>query len=693
MPSLGYWGAALGDEDLASLGVVTARPVARATLDVETPIGLIAESGGGFSGSPGISGHRLDGQGFGPRFTNAAVTTENADGRATAVWTLEDKIAELAIALTATLHTGSDVLLLSAEVTNVGTCDYTLDRLAPSVELPARAVELLHFTGRWTMEFQPDRHRWETGAWVSENRRGRTSHDRIPALFAGSDGFSETTGEVWGVHLGWSGNATVIAERLSDGRRHVQAGELLFGGEVMIGPGESYRTPVLHGVYSASGLGDASLAFHRFVRSRSHHPGTDRPRPVMLNTWEAVYFDHDHDTLTQLATLAAEVGVERFVLDDGWFVGRNDDTAGLGDWTVDPAKYPNGLGPLVDHVRGLGMEFGLWLEPEMVNPESVLYRTHPEWALEDDRYPRQLGRNQLVLDLANPDAWNYILEHVDRLLSEYEIGYVKWDMNRDLVQPTHDGRAGAHAQTMALYRLIDEIRARYPNLEIESCSSGGARADFEILSRSERIWAADSNDALERQAIQRGFSMLFPPEVMGSHIGPPISHTTSRQHDLGLRTASTFFGHMGIEWNLLNATEADRAEIADSIGLHKKHRTLLHGGDTRRIDHPESSVNIMGVVATDRSEALFSYVRTATMTEAVPAPMRLAGLDPDRRYRITRLPLPGSHRDHSLSPPEWLARLAQGDEVIATGRLLMTAGLQPPILHPESAMILHFGSA
>lgn len=408
----------------------------------------------------------------------------------------------------------------------------------------------------------------------------------------------------------------------------------------------------------------------------------------MLNTWEAVYFDHDHETLTSLATLAAEVGVERFVLDDGWFVGRNDDSAGLGDWTVDPVKYPNGLGPLIDHVKGLGMEFGLWLEPEMVNPNSSLFRNHPEWALHDEGYPRQLGRNQLVLNLAIPDAWKYILDHIDLLLSEYDIGYLKWDMNRDLVQPTHESRAAVRAQTEAVYRLLDEIRARYPTVEIESCSSGGARADFEILSRTERIWTSDSNDALDRQSIQRGFSLLFPPEVMGAHIGPPISHTTGRNHDLGLRSASAFLGHLGIEWNLLNATAEERAALGDLIGLHKAHRPLLHGGEWRRLDHPDPAVNVMGVVSVDQAEAIFVYARVASMTEAVPAPVRFAGLDPDASYRITRLPLPGRDRDNSMAPPPWLA----SEGFVARGGLLMDPGLQPPLLEPESAMIIHLSS-
>ena len=271
-----------------------------------------------------------------------------------------------------------------------------------------------------------------------------------------------------------------------------------------------------------------------------------RPRPVVLNTWEAVYFDHRLDRLTALADTAAELGVERFVLDDGWFRHRRDDTAGLGDWYVDEDVWPDGLHPLVNHVRGLGMEFGLWVEPEMVNPDSDLARAHPEWVREAPPW-----RNQQVLDIAQPDAYAYLLERLDALVSEYAIDFLKWDHNRDLV-------GGAHAQTLAAYRLLDELRERHPALEIESCSSGGSRVDLGILARTDRVWASDTNDALERQAIQRWTQLLLPPELVGSHVGPPRAHTTGRTHDLSFRVATALFGHFGIEWDI-NARDRRRA--------------------------------------------------------------------------------------------------------------------------------------
>ena len=251
-----------------------------------------------------------------------------------------------------------------------------------------------------------------------------------------------------------------------------------------------------------------------------------KPRPVHFNTWEAVYFDHDHTRLRDLAELAARVGAERFVLDDGWFRGRTFDHAGLGDWTADPLRYPQGLDPLIRHVRELGMEFGLWVEPEMVNADSDLFRAHPDWVLGAVGRKQPLGRDQYVLDLTRPEAWAEIYRQLDVLLAGHDIAYLKWDMNRDLTHAVSAGRAATHRQTLAVYGLIDALRAAHPHVEIESCASGGARADYEILRRTERIWPSDCIDPIERQAIQRAFSIFFPPEVSGGARG-----RADRPHD------------------------------------------------------------------------------------------------------------------------------------------------------------------
>ena len=282
-------------------------------------------------------------------------------------------------------------MTVTATLTNTAARRYSLDALTITLPLPAHADELLRFDGRWAREFQPVRSPWTAGSVLSENQRGRTSHERVPLLFAGTHGFGEWSGEVWGVHVAWSANHTMFAERLADGRRYVQGGELLHPGEIVLEPGESYSTPLVVAVYSDGGLTPATWGFHRLVRSGPAHPTT--PRPVLLNTWEAVYFNHDTQRLCELADVAASVGVERFVLDDGWFGSRRDDTSGLGDWWVSPDVYPDGLAPLVDHVTGLGMEFGIWVEPEMVNPDSELL-PRPSRVGAGDRRLRAGARSQ-----------------------------------------------------------------------------------------------------------------------------------------------------------------------------------------------------------------------------------------------------------------------------------------------------------
>ncbi|NQY56525.1 MAG: alpha-galactosidase [Ilumatobacteraceae bacterium] len=674
-PTIRYFGAPLGEVDTTSVIRALERPLVPGGLDVEPPLAIVPEAGGGFFGRPGLLGHRPTGIDHAPQFTVAGVERSDNSLRVDCV----DDVAALRLAITISLD---EALIASVSVHNDGPTRYHLDALTVTLPLPDHVDQLLLFDGRWAREFATRRVDWGEGTHQIDNRRGRTSHEHPPLLFAGQRGFGEWRGDVWGAHLAWSGNHSIRAERLADGRRYVQLGELLQPGEVVLESGESYRTPDVIAVHGY-GLTPASWGFHRTVRRRG--PQRVTPRAVVANTWEAMYFDHDPDAVRALADAAAAVGVERFVLDDGWFGGRRGDTAGLGDWVVSEDVYPDGLAPLIDHVRGLGMEFGIWVEPEMVNTDSELYRAHPDWVLVDQRRAPVLGRNQLVLDITRDDAFAHVLGQLDALLVDHDIAYVKWDMNRPLVAPATSGAPGTRRHTLALYRLFDELRERHPNVEFESCAGGGGRIDLEILRRTERVWASDCIDPLERQAIQRGLSMLLPPEVVGAHIGAPRAHTTQRTSRTSFRTATALFGHLGVECDIGAQTPGEQARIAEAIALYRRFRPLIHAGDVVRFD-TEDSVMAHGAYAADRGEALVSFAQLTRSQQQVPARWLLPGLPFDARYTIRRIDLPGEVLGMAFSQPAWWAA---GEPLVLTGRQLALHGLQPPVLHPETAVLVH----
>ena len=676
VPVIVYWGEPLGSVEPTSIVTALERPLLQGSIGVVAPISVVPEHGSGFQGRPGLTGSRRGGVAWAPRFSGVDVSFVEGG----VVVLARDAVAELSLSTRITLD---EVLTVTCTLTNEGTGRYLLDGMHPTLPLPAHACELLTFDGRWTREFHPVRRQWGSGSWIGENRAGRTSHEHAPLVFAGAPGFGEWHGEVWGVHVAWSGNHSILAECLPDGRRYVQSGELLHPGEVCLEAGESYSTPDIMGTFSSSGLNAAAWGFHRSLRSYSVHP--TRPRPVLLNIWEAVYFDQSTARLQELATDAAALGIERFVVDDGWFGSRRDDRSGLGDWWVSPDVYPEGLAPLISHVRGLGMEFGIWVEPEMVNPDSDLFRAHRDWALVTPGYEPVLGRNQLVLDLARADAFAHVLGQLDALLRDHDIAFVKWDMNRNHVQGSGaSGSAGTRAQTLAFYRLLDELRRRHPSVEFESCASGGARVDHEVLRRAERVWTSDCNDALERQTIQWGASMLIPYALMGAHIGPPRSHTTGRVHSLAFRSLTALFGHLGVEWNVLDLTDDERSQLREVIALHKRFRSLLHTGDAVRfepvLNGQAAASHAYGVYSIDLQEALVAHVQLTTGMSLLPPPLRLPGLAAERSYVVEQVALPG-------------ARVAwPGSGLVLTGAQLAAHGVQLPRQHPESGMLLHLHS-
>jgi alpha-galactosidase len=585
--------------------------------------------------------------------------------------------------ITANLElTAQGILRFSQTLKNTGNGDFALEELTSWLPLPDQIRETLDFTGRWVKERQPQRREIQVGTWAREIREGRSGHDYTIVQLALTKDADYQRGEVYSLGLQWSGNTRHLVEKLSTGRTSIGAGELLLPGEVILQPGETYEAPTVAATYSSEGIDGITDRYYRWLRSRPNHPTNIRPRPLTLNVWEAVYFDHNLEKLIQLADVAKEIGVERFVLDDGWFGSRRNDRSGLGDWVVSKDVWPNGLKPLIEAITARGMEFGLWFEGEMVNPDSDLYRAHPDWILHvPGRIPPE-GRFQQVLDLTNQGAYQHVLGQVDAILSEYNIAYIKWDHNRTLIEAAHLGRAAVSEQTKAIYRLFDELKARHPGLEIESCSSGGGRIDLGMATHVDRFWTSDCNDALERQYIQRYTQFAIPPEMLGSHIGPTHSHTTHRVHSLAFRAITALFGHAGLEWDITECTPEEREILKTWVAYYKANRELLHSGKMVRVEQPDDSSFVHGVVAFDRSKAIFALVTLQAIPIQTPSSLRFEGLDPVARYRVRLVEPAGSAQYVERQLPKWLS----GVEL--TGAALERVGVRPPILAPENAILI-----
>ena len=676
-----YWGKKLGTltaESEASIAAAISKPVFHGGLDVAPGNLILREHSKGWIGHPALRGHR-GGVSVSNSFKVKSAT--QVDQNFSVVF--EDSLAGLQISMSYEL-TPSDILLIDAEIKNIADGDYFLEHFLYWLPLAEQANEVLDFYGHWTKERQPQRRQINYGLTTREGFEGRTGHDYTITQVALSISTGFRHGEAWTLGMAWSGNNIAHVERLVDGHKSIGAGEYLLPGEVILKRGERYKAPRAVATFSDRGLDGVTNNHYTWIRSRSNHITKKKPRPLSLNMWEAVYFDHSEDGIRKIVDKAAEIGVERVVLDDGWFGSRRDDKSGLGDWVVSKDAWPNGFGPMIEYVNSKGIEFGLWFEGEMVNRDSDVYRAHPDWILQEPgRLPVE-GRFQQVLDLTKEGAYNHVLNQVDAVLSENNIAYIKWDHNRQLTDPISDGHPVSRKQTEAIYRLFDELKLRHPGLEIESCASGGGRIDLGMIEHADRFWTSDQNDALERQQIQRWTGLVIPPEFLGTHVGPTVGHQMHRTHSISFRVLNALFGHAGIEWNICDADEGELQVLKNYISFYKKHRDVLHSGAVVRSDEILGNAYLYGTVSQDKQEAIFTYMQLTSLDNFGPLIAKFDGLEKEKLYQLEIVQNLSSNDFIQKRDPGWWPALK------LTGDHFAHIGVQLPVLRPESGLLFHF---
>jgi alpha-galactosidase len=554
---------------------------------------------------------------------------------------------------------GVDVLCRWVELTNTGAEPLELERFdSAGVCLPTGPAGALlsYLTGQWSQEFQRRELTLLAGRFELAGRYGVPGHAALPWL-AVRDA-DRPDGPAWGFALAWSGSWRLDAAIEPTGITRVRAGRLPHPGPLRLAPGERLSTPELAMAYSPAGLDGLARVWHSYERTLAG-PRLDRPRPVLYNSWEATAFAVDGASQLSLARVAASLGVELFVVDDGWFIGRDDDTGGLGDWTPEHAAFDGGFGAFVDRVRALGMDFGLWIEPEAVSPKSRLYAEHPDWVYRIEGRPATLIRNELLLDLGRPEVYAYLRDTLDTLLTSYPISYLKWDMNRPA---TERGRPGApladlDGEHVANYhRLLEHLRATHPHVTVEACAGGGGRTDLATVARADVVWPSDNTGPLDRLAIQDGFLLAHAPHLMSSWVTDSPGVFDPRPRSLRFRFVTAMAGALGIGADLSGWSAATRAEAASLIARYKQVRPVIHAGPVYRLAGP------------DRPTAALQYGHGATivvlawntgpLTGAPEVPgrssrVRLTALDATATYRNGSTTYSGAHLMHVGLPLDW----------------------------------------
>jgi alpha-galactosidase len=605
-----------------------------------------------------------------------AVYVESDDEAETLLVDLVDANSGLRVTLSYTAFADHSAIARSASVVNEsGAAVKLLRAFSASFDLPHDRFELLQLSGAWSRERYVHTRKLVPGLQSVESRRGSSSHMQNPFIALLSEGSTETHGDVYGVSLVYSGSFAAGVEVDQFHTSRVFAGLNSFDFSWLLEPGETFQAPEAILVFSGEGLGGMSRSYHELYRTRlSRGAFRDKARPILINNWEATYFNFNADKIEAIARAGQELGIELFVLDDGWFGKRDSDNSSLGDWFVDRNKLPNGLEDLVGRVTSLGMEFGLWFEPEMVSPDSELYRKHPDWCLHVEGRRRTQARQQLILDMSRQDVQDYIVEVISATLSSAPITYVKWDMNRNMTEigsallPADRQRETAHRYMLGLYAVLEKITTSFPHVLFESCSGGGGRFDPGMLYYMPQTWTSDNTDAVSRLKIQYGTSIVYPISSMGSHVSAVPNHQVGRITSLDTRGNVALSGNFGYELDLTQFTDDEKELVKEQVAKYKEIRHLVQFGDFYRLLSPfEGNDTAWMYVTKDKSEAAVVFV--SVLQEANPPldRFRLQGLDPAADYVLQ----------------------GQGDSY--GGDELMFAGLAKPQFHGDFASrVYHF---
>ncbi|EJT5917379.1 alpha-galactosidase [Clostridium perfringens] len=597
-----------------------------------------------------------------------AVYVESEEEATSLEITLVDSLKNLEVVLTYNVFEDFDAITRSLKIVNNSGEKINIERvLSANVDFTTDEFDFIQLSGSWGRERHILRNPLRSGSQAIESRRGASSHAQNPFMALCSKDANEEYGDVYGFNLVYSGNFLANVEVDMYRNARAQIGINPFDFKWLLESKEEFQAPEVVLVYSSKGLNGMSQIYHNLYRKRLCRGNyRDKVRPILINNWEATYFDFNEVKIKEIAKEASKLGMELFVLDDGWFGNRNDDKSSLGDWFVNEGKLKGGLSKLAKDINNMGLKFGLWFEPEMISPISKLYEKHPNWCIHIPGRTRSQARSQLILDLSRKEVCDYIIESVSKILESANISYVKWDMNRNMTEvgslelTSERQRETAHRYILGLYRVMEEITSRFPNVLFESCSGGGGRFDPGMLYYMPQTWTSDDTDAIERLKIQFGTSMVYPPISMGCHVSAVPNHQANRTTPLETRGVSAMAGNFGYELDITKLSEEEKEELKEQISLYKEIRGTVQFGTLYRLKSPFNSNEVAWMmISEDKNEVVVSYVRQWALVNESFSNLKLTALDKDSEYEII------------------------GEDTILSGDELMYIGLNIPELYGD----------